>query len=98
MAGWSATRPENRPTEICSLSASPDIAELYPNHIWKEDYLLFPMTGKILNFGEQQDLWRRFEEVEAALGRDLHQRFERFAEELYQSTQGAPGGESGNLR
>ncbi len=75
-----------------------EIAELYPNHIWKEDYLLFPMTGKILNFGEQQDLWRRFEEGEAALDRDLHQRFERFAEELYQSTQGAPGGESGNLR
>jgi hypothetical protein len=25
------------------------IIQLYPAHIWKEDYLLFPMTDKILS-------------------------------------------------
>ena len=32
------------------------IVALYPSHIWKENYLLFPMTDKILNEKEQQEL------------------------------------------
>src|SRR5579872_1216715 len=32
------------------------LVELYPAHIWKEDYLLFPMTNKILSDGEQEAL------------------------------------------
>ena len=53
---------------------------LYPNHIWKEDYLLFPMTDKILNADEQRELWEKFEAVEKTIGLDLHHRFEEFAE------------------
>jgi hemerythrin-like domain-containing protein len=26
-----------------------DLVELYPGHIWKEDYLLFPMANKVLS-------------------------------------------------
>ncbi len=58
------------------------IVELMPAHIWKEDYLLFPMTDKILNDQEQQGLVERFEEVERKVGLDVHHRFEHLAEQL----------------
>ena len=32
------------------------IVELYPNHIWKEDFLLFPMTNKVLSAEDQTNL------------------------------------------
>jgi hemerythrin-like domain-containing protein len=56
--------------------------ELYPNHIWKEEYLLFPMSNKVLGAADQQQLLEQFEAVDAAVGRDVHQRFERIAEEI----------------
>jgi len=36
------------------------ITELYPNHIWKEDYLLFPMTNKVLGADDHRDLMEKF--------------------------------------
>ena len=63
------------------------IAALYPNHIWKEDYLLFPLTEKVLSIEEQQNLYRQFELVEERIGRDVHHRLEHFAEGLSVSTQ-----------
>ena len=62
------------------------IAALYPNHIWKEDYLLFPLTEKVLSMEEQQSLYRQFELVEERVGRDVHHRLEHFAEGLSAST------------
>ncbi len=56
--------------------------ELYPGHIWKENYLLFPMTDKILDEQEQRELVKNFETVERTIGADVHQRFERLAEKL----------------
>jgi hemerythrin-like domain-containing protein len=61
------------------------IAGLYPNHIWKEDYLLFPLTDKVLSPEEQQSLCQEFEVVEDRIGKDVHQRFERLAEQIVQS-------------
>ena len=58
------------------------VVGLYPNHIWKEDYLLFPMTNKVLGPGDQQDLLEKFEAVEEAIGRDVHRRLEQLAETL----------------
>lgn len=63
------------------------ITELYPDHIWKEDYLLFPMTNKILTSGEQKELYDKFEMVERAIGAGVHHRFEQLAEKLKQETQ-----------
>jgi hemerythrin-like domain-containing protein len=62
------------------------LIELYPGHIWKEEYLLFPMTNKVLGAADQQELIEKFAEVEAAMGREVHQRFERMAEEIVQGT------------
>lgn len=63
------------------------IAVLYTNHIWKEDYLLFPLTEKVLNMAEQQRMYQQFEQVEERVGRDVHRRLEQFAEGLSASTQ-----------
>jgi hemerythrin-like domain-containing protein len=63
------------------------LTELYPGHIWKEDYLLFPMTNKILNADEQKNLRHLFETVEKTIGLDVHQRFEQLAEKLERETQ-----------
>jgi len=63
------------------------ITGLYPDHIWKEDYLLFPMTNKILTPEEQKELYDKFEMVERAIGAGVHHRFEQLAEKLDQETQ-----------
>ena len=63
------------------------LTELYPGHIWKEDYLLFPMTNKVLSAEDQKDLSEKFEMVEKTIGSDVRERFERFAEMLQQETQ-----------
>ena len=63
------------------------ITELYPDHIWKEDYLLFPMTNKILTSGEQKELYDKFEMVERAIGAGVHHGLEQLAEKLEQETQ-----------
>ncbi|HTN71451.1 MAG TPA: hemerythrin domain-containing protein [Methylomirabilota bacterium] len=58
------------------------LIDLYPNHIWKEDYLAFPMANKILSDDEQRELSAKFEMVEDEIGRDVHHRFEQLAKEL----------------
>lgn len=64
-----------------------EIAALYPNHFWKEDYLLFPLTSKVLSLEEQQALYRQFEQVGERVGRDVRHRLEQFAEGLSESAQ-----------
>lgn len=58
------------------------IAHLYPNHIWKEDYLLFPMTHKVLEPEELQALSREFEKVDNSIGQDVIHRLTEWAEGL----------------
>jgi len=58
------------------------LKNLYPDHIWKEDYLLFPMANKILNNDEQRELQVKFEIVEKEIGPDTHAEYERLAEEI----------------
>ncbi len=69
-----------------AIGALRSIAAPYPNHIWKEDYLLFPMTDKVLSTEEQQLLSGEFEKVEESIGLDQHQRLEAFAEHLAEIT------------
>ena len=62
------------------------LVELYPNHIWKEDYLLFPMANKVLTPEGQKDLREKFAMVEQAIGMDAHHRLEHIAEEIERIT------------
>jgi hemerythrin-like domain-containing protein len=61
------------------------VMDLYPQHIWKEDYLLFPMTNKVLGLDDQKELLDKFAKVEDAIGRDTHRRFEQLADKLLAS-------------
>ena len=58
------------------------IHRLYPNHIWKEDYLLFPMTLKVMTAGDLADLLEKFDQVDRSIGADVLQECEEFAESL----------------
>jgi hemerythrin-like domain-containing protein len=58
------------------------VAGLYPNHIWKEDFLLFPMTNKVLGLDDQQELLRMFAQVDADFGLATRLRLEQLATDL----------------
>ncbi len=58
------------------------LVELYPAHIWKEDYLLFPMAQQNLSEAEQQYMADCFEDLEREVGQDVHAAFEMLAKQL----------------
>jgi hemerythrin-like domain-containing protein len=73
----------NEPSARASLVKSfRDLTAFYPNHIWKEDYLLFPLAARLLSPEDNQALAAGFEQVEAEIGADVQERLERFAAEL----------------
>jgi len=59
--------------------------DLYPDHIWREDYLLFPMTEKVLPKPELENLTKNFNEVKTKFGPDFHNRYEQIVEKLEKS-------------
>lgn len=59
------------------------MVQLYTNHIWKEDNMVFPMAEKLFNDGQLAHLEEAFEHTEQTIGRE-HHRFEAFAETLNQ--------------
>ena len=66
------------------------LAEPYPNHIWKEDCLLFPITNKVLSEDEQQALLEAFDRVEEGIGADVHRRFLTLAATLEAMAERSP--------
>ncbi len=58
------------------------LVELYPGHIWKEEYLLFPLAEKVLSRAELQELSGHMETFEAEKDPRLRERMEEFAERL----------------
>lgn len=70
-----------RPTVVRCLR---DLAALLSSHIWKEDYLLFPMTHKVLSAAEVEALGPKFDEVETRVGHEAHREYEGVAERLHQ--------------
>lgn len=66
------------------------LVALYPAHIWKEDFLLFPMADKILAESDHEVLLEQFVMAEAALGTNAHDRFETLAQDLAQDVDRCP--------
>lgn len=62
------------------------IVSLYPNHIWKEDFLLFPMTHKVMGLDEQKAMLQPFMDVDDHIGKDALQRCRDFADEISSAT------------
>ena len=58
------------------------LVELYPAHIWKEDFLLFPLAQQNLSQTEQQEMKEKFEDVERDIAEDVHAGFEMLAQKL----------------
>ena len=58
------------------------IFDLYQNHIWKEDAMVFPMADKVLTAADQKELTEKFAEVDNTIGFDAIARLERFARSL----------------
>lgn len=57
------------------------LQQLYPNHIWKEDQMVFPMAERLFSSDELDALGARFAQAEAELGQD-HDRYVAFAEDM----------------
>ncbi|WP_455284472.1 hypothetical protein [[Eubacterium] cellulosolvens] len=55
---------------------------LHPGYICKQDYLLFPMTNKILASEERTQLHEKFEVSEKEIIIDVNQRLEELPEGL----------------
>ena len=58
------------------------LGELYATHIWKEEYLLFPMSEKVLDKADLAELAARFAELNQETGEALIARSEELAVEL----------------
>jgi len=57
------------------------IRELYPNHIWKEDAMVFPMAERLFTVEELAQMKADFDQVELELGQH-HDAFIEFADEM----------------
>lgn len=55
------------------------LAELYRDHIWKEDYLLLPMASKILSDADQQVLTETFHAIEGNSGAEAYRSVARLS-------------------
>jgi len=58
------------------------IVKLYPNHIWKEDDMVFPMVERLFSEADRSELYKGFQDVEAKNPPGTHERFHAFAERL----------------
>jgi len=59
-----------------------DATDLYIDHIWREDYLLFPMSEKVLLDQDREILVKDFDEVETRFGSSFHEKYERLVDKL----------------
>lgn len=58
------------------------ICDLYQNHIWKEDAMVFPMADQVLTAADAAELTGKFAEVDRAIGLETIARLEAFARSL----------------
>ena len=67
-----------------------DLVDLYQNHIWKEDAMVFPMADKVLTAADQEELSKHFAEVDRSIGLESVTRMEQLAKSLPQVPQAKP--------
>jgi len=71
----------DRDAAAAMRSAIGGIQQLYPNHIWKEDEMVFPMVERLFSPDELEAMGQQFDQAEEALGQD-HDHYVRFADEM----------------
>lgn len=65
-----------RETLISTLQA---LAEFFPDHIWKEDYLLLPMAEKVLTAEDKRSLADSLHLIDSTKGAEAKHAVERFS-------------------
>ncbi len=79
----SAAYAANRYADSSALSeVLRNLAQFYPAHIWKEEYLLFPMARKVLSDEDDERLLKEFRSVESDIYAYAHESYEQLATEL----------------
>lgn len=68
------------------------LSEFYPDHIWKENYLLLPMADKLFSEGDQQALARALRAIDASKGEDAWRTVGEFNATLWKYSEGTPLG------
>lgn len=92
---WVTFYEQRRPGAQAGLAQTlRGIIELYQNHIWKEDAMVFPMADKVLTEADQKELGEKFAEVDGSIGLEAVARLERFAKSLAQGPAAPPAGTS----
>ena len=92
---WVASYEQRKPgAQVGLVQTLRGIIDLYQNHIWKEDAMVFPMADKILTEADQNELNEKFAEVDRSIGLDVVARMERFAKSLPKSPAVHPVGTS----
>lgn len=69
-----------RETLISTLQA---LAEFFPDHIWKEDYLLLPMAEKVLSAEDKRSLSDALHLIESTKGAEAQHAVERFSSAIH---------------
>lgn len=67
-----------------------NLVAFFPGHIWREDYLLFPMAEKVLSPSDQEILLQQFDLAELDLGGRINEEFEALAENLSTRVESCP--------
>lgn len=73
--------PEQPATQEAITGTLGELLELYPRHIWKEDYLAFPMSEKLLSNEVKGAIAERYQVVNDRLSQ-ARERMELLAETL----------------
>jgi hemerythrin-like domain-containing protein len=68
--------------------------DLYNDHIWRENILLFPMAEKALQESDLNYVTRSYGEIEKSLGADFRSKYEQLVNALEKITDVGDGGAS----
>ena len=71
-------------SRICPTIRS--LIELYNDHIWREDILLFPTAQRALQESELNDVTRNYEQIETRLGTDFRSKYVQLVNALEKTT------------
>lgn len=68
----------------CLISTLRELAELYSDHAWKENYVLFPIAEELFSAADQRVLADKLQMIEVAMGADARLVVERLRDNIRQ--------------
>jgi hemerythrin-like domain-containing protein len=81
---------ETDPTASSKISqALSNIVDLYKDHTWRENILLFPVSEKVLQESEVCDVTKIFGTIEKKFGADFRAKYEKLVDALQKTADGS---------